>query len=200
MKNLTIVAAAAFLAAPALATISSTGLQCTQIAPPPIANFPVLFSNNAEAWDEQQNVITTGIMADMTVNPSNSGTPTPGVVTGLVNSHFVHFTHGTVPTVSGDIWFNEPIVGVIFNDTLLDNSDWIGSGGTTYPTGQVGRGVNMAFGANIMINGNYMHFTLTDFSPVIEISQIRVLTRPIPAPGAAALAGLGGLMVFRRRR
>lgn len=188
------------VASNALASINSTGLSCVQIAPPPVANFPTLFSLNAEAWDEQQNVITTGIMCDMTVNPSNSSTPTPGVVAGLVNSHFIHFTHGSVPFVSGDIWFNEPIVGVIFNDTLLDNSDWIGAGGTLYPTSLPGRGTNMGQGSNIAINGNYMHFTLIDVTPVIEISQIRVLTRPIPAPGAVGLAAIGGLVVLRRRR
>ncbi|CAG0968407.1 hypothetical protein PHYC_01108 [Phycisphaerales bacterium] len=199
MKSLAILAVTA-LTAPALASISATGLGCVQIAPPAVANFPTLFSNNAEAWDELQGVAVANVLCDMTVNPSNSSTPSPGLVSGLVDSHFIHFTHGTAFMVSGDIWFNDPIVGVMFNDTLLDTSDWLGSGGTLYPTGQIGRGTSLLNGSNIMINGNYMHFTLNDFSPVVEISQLRVLTRPVPAPGAAAVAGLGGLLALRRRR
>lgn len=199
MKSLAVLAVAA-LAAPALASISATGLSCVQIAPPAVANFPTLFSLNAEAWNEQQGVVVANVLCDMTVNPSNSGAPSPGLISGLVDSHLIHFTHGTVFTVSGDIWFNDPIVGVMFNDTPLNLSDWLGSGGTLYPTGQVGRGSSLVNGSNIMINGNYMHFTLNDFSPVVEISQIRVLTRPVPAPGAAGLAAIGGLLVARRRR
>lgn len=188
------------LASAAFGSISATGLQCVQIGPPPVADFPGLFSLNAEAWDEQQGIIVNNVFCDMTVNPSNSGGPTPGLVSGLVDSHFIHFTHGSVPFVSGDIWFNDPIVGVMFNDAPLDLSDWLGAGGTTYPTGQIARGTNLAFGSTIAINGNYMHFSLVDINPAIVISQIRVLTRPVPAPGAIGLAALGGLVAFRRRR
>ncbi len=190
---------ACLLTTPALASIQATALGCQQIAPPALANFPTLLGPMAQAWDEQQGVQVAGIFCDMTVNPSNSSGPTPGFVTGVVDSHFIHFTHASTFLVSGDIWFNNPIVGVIFNDGPLNTSDWLGAGGTLYPTGQGGRGTSLANGSNIMINGNYLHFTFNDFSPVVEISQVRVLTQ-VPAPGAAALAGLGGLMVLRRRR
>lgn len=196
----TLAIASLALAANAMGSISATGLQCVQISPPVTANFPPLFSLNAEAWDELQGVMVANVFCDMTVNPSNSGGPTPGLVSGLVDSHFIHFTHGSVPFVSGDIWFNDPIVGVMFNDAPLDLSDWLGAGGTLYPTGQIARGTNLAFGSNIAINGNYMHFSLVDINPAIAISQIRVLTRPVPAPGAIGLAALGGLVAFRRRR
>lgn len=196
-----LVLAAVGLSTPALASIMTTGLGAVQIAPPTTANFPTLFSINAEAWNEQQNVNVVNVFADMTVNPSMSTTPTPGLVSGPVNSHFIHFTHATVFSVVGDIWFNEPIVGVMFNDTPLDLSDWLGSGGTTYPTGQVGRGMGgLNNGSQITINGNYMHFNFIDFSPVVEITQVRVLTRAVPAPGALGLAAVGGLFVCRRRR
>src|ERR1041384_484677 len=107
MKTSLAIVSVLALAAAAQGAITATGGAATQIAPPPVANFPALIGPITFAWDEQQNrTITSGLLADMTVNPSSSTGPSPGLVTGPVDSHFIHFSH--VPSISavGDVWFN----------------------------------------------------------------------------------------------
>lgn len=94
--------------------------------------------------------------------------------------------------------FSGTIVGVIFINTTLDNTDvqW-GAGGTIYPTGYPFRGLSTQSSFSIL--GNQIKFNLMAISPVAEVVQIRVLTK-VPAPGSMALLGLGGLVMARRRR
>ncbi len=182
--------------------ITSVAGMGAQIAPPPIADFPTLSGPFADAWDEQQNVTLPagGVLVDMFVNGGSmtSGAPTPGVVTGVVDSHFLHQTLGTVPSTSGTVTFSGAILGVIYSDNLLDLSDFLGAGGTVYPTGQVFRGMNP--GGFLSASGNTLQWNFQSFTGAIEIEQVRVLTRAIPAPGGVCLAGLGGLWGMRRRR
>jgi len=199
MKISLAVVAVLTLAGAAQGAITFTAGATTLIASPPVANVPALIGPNAFVWDEQQNVsITSGLACDMTMNPSTSTLPSPGLVVGAVDSHFIHFTH--IPNVSaaGDVFFSGQIIGVMFNDTLLDISDpAVGAFGTAYPTGQPNRGMQLGL---ISINGNHLRFDFNNQQPgAIEITQVRVLTQ-VPAPGAMALAGLGGLLVSRRRR
>lgn len=202
MKTATIVAAAlaTLAAASAHAAIVGTTGVAMQIGNPPIANFPPLTGPNAFCWDEQQNVlVSAGAFADLTVNPGNSGSPTPGLVIGTFDSHFVHWADFSGVNGTGTITFSGNIEAVMFNDIPLDLSDpTFGALGTAYPTGQALRGLNAQ--SFLSISGNTLAFNFMPFPGAIEIEQVRVLTRPVPAPGAAALAGLGGLLVFRRRR
>lgn len=172
----------------------------TQISPPTIANFPTLNGPLAQTWDEQQSVnISTGVLADITANPGSSLTPTPGVVSGTYNSHFLHFTgNAAIPPATGQITFDGPIVAVMFNDSTLDLSDFVGAIGTTYPTGQVGRGIGPQ--STLSVLGNTLRFTLAaGLNGALDIEQVRVLTQPVPAPGPLVLAA-SGLLMFRRRR
>lgn len=199
MKIMFAAVSALSLAASAQGMITGFSATVTQLFTPPVANFPSLTGSNAFAWDEQQNLAVTGVFNDMTLNPSTSTTPTPGVVTGIVDSHFIHFSHVPSIVVLGSVTFQDPIVGVMFNDTLLDNTDaLLGDPGTLYPTGQPFRGMTGGF---ISIIGNTINFDFLSIQPgTVEITQVRVLTQPIPAPGAAALAGVGALLIARRRR
>lgn len=201
MKTLAAIALSLSAAAVANAAIVTTAGACVQIGPPPFANFPTLAGPNAFAWDEQASVTVTGVFANMTTNPSTNGAPVPGLVTGTFNSHFVHFT-GFVPSpaAAGTVVFDAPIAAVFYRDLELDNTDALfGAGGTTYPTTLVNRGT--ALPSFISINSNVLNFNLlANAAGIIDIEQIRVLTYPVPTPGAMALIGLGGLVVSRRRR
>ncbi len=185
------------------AAITAWSGQAQLIAAPVLADFPVLTGPLADAWDEQVNVTTPsgGVQVDMLVNGGfmTSGAATPGVVVGIYDSHFVHFTAGPNGFQAvGTVTFNAPIEAVIFSDTFLDFSDGIfGAGGTTYPTGQIGRGINP--GTFLIANGNVLSFDFLGIPGAIEIEQVRVLTR-VPTPGSVALGGLGVLVALRRRR
>jgi MYXO-CTERM domain-containing protein len=204
MKTLTLTTAslllAASLAAPAHAAITSVSGQTTYLNTPPAScTFGSLTGFTAYAWDEQQNFTTTGLYMDETQNPGGNATPIPGTLPGTYASHFIHFEPlpGAIGA-SGTVTFSDPIVGIMFVNTSLDNSDALcGAGGTTYPTTFPFRGLNSA--STVSYIGNTLNFNIWVAVPTSDVGQIRVITHT-PAPGAAALLGLGGLCMTRRRR
>ncbi len=170
---------------------------------PPLACGPgqLQWSNGfVSAWDEQQNR-PQSLAVDMTNNPGTSGTAIPGVLNGIYDSHFIHFEGiPGIVNAQGTVTFNNPIVGVIFTPTNLDNSDVpCGSFGTAYPTTYAFRGLNATPQSAFSINGNTLTFSLWAIQPTLQLDQIRVLTIA-PTPGVAGVLGLGGLLVCRRRR
>ncbi len=186
--------ALALVAGSATASITGTTGSISQISAPASCIPGSLSPVNAWAWNEQTNVVATNVLADLTTNPSNSGTPVPGPVSGLFDSHFMEVS----PVFAiGTVTFSDPIVAVLYNDSPLDLTDaQFGAGGTTYPTSTPFRGLN-AFGF-ISINANVLSFNFQTVVPGVE--QVRVLTKPVPTPGSLALLGLGGLIAARRRR
>ena len=199
MKTLIALSLTAAAAISSLASGSITGTlgAATQISPPIVADVPFLMGPNVQVWDEQQN--RTGLVfADLTTNAGNSAFPTPGVLTGNFDSHFIHFTGGSAGFASGTVFFSNTIAAVAWNDSNLDLTDatW-GALGTTYPTGQVFRGMNT--NGFLSVSGNAIHFNFNALNPAFEIEQVRVWTL-VPAPGACSLAAIGGLLAFRRRR
>lgn len=202
MKALSAIVLSLTAAAAANASIVSTTGQVVQVGNPPVANFPNIVSPIAWAWDEQQGVnVATGVFADITTNPGNSTTPSPGLVFGTYNSHFIHWSALPPGSISGTVTFDGPIAAVIYGDTFLDLSDaTFGALGTAYPTGLFARGLN-TFGGNVSVLANTISFNFgSSTAGNVELEQVRVLTRQVPAPGAAALLGLGGLVMARRRR
>jgi hypothetical protein len=196
----------AALSAPALAAHGAiTGVTGSTfwLGSPPLACGPgqLQWSNGfVSAWDEQQNRPQT-LSVDMTNNPGTSGSATPGVLSGVYDSHFIHFEGiPGIVNATGSVTFSSTIVGVIFTPTNLDNSDVpCGSLGTVYPTTYPFRGLNSTPQSAFSINGNTLTFSLWAIQPTSQIDQIRVLTIA-PTPGALALVGLGGLLAARRRR
>ncbi len=191
-------------AIPANAAITSVAGSANYNAIPPlVASVPNIISPNAEVWDELQSVTVPsgGLQVDMLVNGGtmSSTLPTPGVVNGVVDSHFIHFSAVPNQAAIGSVTFNAPILAVIYSFNFLNASDApLGWPGTTYPTGIGGREMSLASVVNA--SGNTLSFNL--FEPgtaALRIEQIRVLTA-VPAPGAAALAGLAALVASRRKR
>lgn len=190
------------IAATASAAITGTTGQVTQIAAPPSALFGAIVGTPASAWDEQQGFVTTGLPVDLSINPSSSTSPTTGVVSGLLDSHIIHWNDFSGIAIAGTVTFNGPIAGVAYSDPFLNVSDPIaGAFGTIYPTGFPFRGINStaANSSIVSISGNTLTFNLGILPGVIDLDQIRVYTR-VPTPGSLALLGAGGLLAGRRRR
>ena len=193
----------ALAAGSASAAITGVAGQTTWLGTPPLSCNPgALMGTTAFAWDEQQNITLATLAVDMTNNPGNSSFTIPGLLGGTFDSHFIHFEGiPGIIGVQGSVTFATNIVGVIFKNTTLDLSDvTCGSPGTTYPTGYPFRGTNTIQPSFFSINANVLTFNLNSLASVAEVAQIRVITQSVPAPGAAALLGLGGLAMIRRRR
>lgn len=186
----------------ASAAITGTTGAAFQIGSP-VSCFPLALPTGTQAfvWDEQQGITVTGLPVELSINPSNSGAPTPGLVSGLLDSHFVHFDH--MGQVNGTVTFATNIIGVAYRPNSLDVSDPVtGSLGTAYPTGNGMRGAfSMPFLNDFIdINANVLTFKLDTISPVYDFTQIRVYTKAVPAPGTIALLTAGGVLAARRRR
>jgi len=180
------------------ASIVSVSGTITQIGPPPSAVAGALASFQAFAWNERTN-INGPIFADETQNPGSSGGAIAGTLSGLFDSHVIHFE--SLPGVvgaAGTVTFSQPIVGVIFQTASLDSTDGTcGALATTYPTFYPLRQFTTS-GFNF--TGNLLNFQINSSFSAPILTEIRVLTHAVPAPASAALLGMGGMVALRRRR
>ncbi|MBS0191953.1 MAG: hypothetical protein U0573_04565 [Phycisphaerales bacterium] len=201
-KMMVAVVAGAAGSVSALGAIAGVAGQTTWLGVPPIACTPgSLLGPNAFAWDEKQAQVVSNALCDMVNNPGNSSSPVFGTVSGLVDSHFIHFEPNTAANVvTGKVTFLGKIRGVMFRQNTLDITDAsLGSPGTVYPTGYGWRGLNAA--SFFQINNNVLSFHFVGPIPTPDLLQLRVLTEHVvPAPGAVTMAGMGGLLVAARRR
>ena len=195
--------ATAALSLPASGAILTTTGLVTQI-PAPLSCAPaVLLGNTAWAWDELQGFASASLPVDMVNFPgASNGAPIAGNLTGVYDSHFLHLDGAAlIFSATGTITFDGPIVGLIFNATSLDNTDiFPGAPGTTYPTFFPNRGLNTTTPSWVTVVGATMSFNLNTVSPILELGEVRVITRKVPAPGAGALLALSGGLSLRRRR
>ncbi|MBL8745688.1 MAG: hypothetical protein JNK58_04935 [Phycisphaerae bacterium] len=205
MKTLTLtlasLSAAALVASSASASITAVSGQTILLGTGPASCTPgSLAGINAYAWDEQQGVALTNQVVNMVNNPGTSASPTPGTLTGVYDSHFLHWE--AIPGIifaSGTVTFSAPIDGVIFRTLDLDNTDVpLGFQTTTYPTGFPFRDIGSS-GSMFSINANVLTFNF-QISPVMGVTELRVLTQHVPAPGAVMVAGLAGAATLRRKR
>ena len=91
---------------------------------------------------------------------------------------------------------------MIYSGLWLTGSDPLfGAPGTTYYTGGWGRSYGMFLGQSVVsVSGSTLSFDLRPNYAGILMSELRVLTRPVPAPSTLAAAGLAALAAGRRRR
>jgi hypothetical protein len=202
----TVACTALFAAAATIQTASGAITSVTgnviQIGAPASALPGALPGLNAWAWDEAQNVSLGGMPVDMITNPSSTSAPVFGVLSGVYDSHFLHF-EGTTGTVAfGTITFSGTIQGVQYRDQWLDLSDPLVTLGTIYPTGMPFRGAvfNASVGSFLSINNNVLTFQMLPTFQPNDVEQVRIFTKPIPTPGATAALALAGLVGLRRRR
>jgi hypothetical protein len=204
----TIVAASAFALAAGTshAIIVASGGSSAVIAPPASTALGALESNtDAWAFNEVQSFTLTAPLAVDATTPgtyNSNASLTPGVIPAgtIVNSHYIYSdpVGGTESVYEGFVRFSQPIIGIIVFRAGLNGSDAIlGASGTTYAD-------NAARGLELSANADRFVITLSQFEVRYNFrtsgatDDIRVLT--IPAPGAASLAAIGALAIFRRRR
>ena len=160
----------------------------------------------AYCWDEQSGVTASGVGVNITSNGFYTGAaPFTGVVSGTFDSHFIHFDASSgVANATGGVTFSSQIRAVIYQNVLLDATDLpFGSFGTTYATFDPFRSEAAALMlSQLTVSGNTLNFTLWAQNAAMQnrMSEVRVLTDAVPAPGACALLGLSGLIARRRRR
>lgn len=182
-------------------------------------------STNIFAFAEQQSyALTSDLSVDLNTSTMNAGTISSGT---SVNSYLVHSdpvgdsaSSADVINYSGSITFDTQIIGLIWTGVAcispcpsspeyLDASDFLGASGTTYPTGQVGRGYELQdyYAANltqdfISLSADLktLSIDLAASSP-LRLDQLRVITA-VPIPSAVWLFGSGliGLIGFARSK
>mgnify|MGYP000854688735 CR=1 FL=1 len=182
------------------ASITGWSGQAQPIAAPASCAPNVLLLPFGAGWDEQQGVPVANLLVNESQNPGGNIGAIPGLLTGVVDSHFIHWQGSTVSqNVTGSFTFSGTIVGVEFRALELDNTDFLGAGGTTYPTGYPFRGLTTGIPSSFTVLGNTLNFHFNDLLPSPNVVQLRVFTL-VPTPGAAALCALGGVMAAGRRR
>ena len=190
----------------AQAAITSVAGQAVQIAPPAITTVGALAGPPAYCWNEMSGVSSTALLVNTVGNGTfTAGSWGPAIISGVFDSHMIHFDAATgVASVTGTATFSGNIIGVIYQNTLLDISDGpLGAPGTSYLTGNPLRSHSANLGSSsYTVAGNTINFTLWAYAfPGHQnyISELRVLTA-VPAPGAAALLALAGVAGRRGRR
>lgn len=200
--------ASASLALAARASIVSTAGQTTWLASPPASAWlGALTGANAYVWNERQNQPAGLIPVNISVNPSVNTGYVPqlnAVFAPAVASHMIHFepAAGAPLQCVGSVTFSTPVIGVIYSGLWLSGSDPLfGAPATTYYSFGWGRSYGMFLGQSVVsVSGNTVSFDLRPTYAGILMSELRVLTRPVPAPSTLALAGLAALAGGRRRR
>lgn len=193
-------------AVPGFASVVSTTGQMQFIPPPPSVLVGALSTPAPlmHVFEEVQNSSHSGrvdVLFPLLGVTYHSGFTAPGGYFGPVSSHFIHSDpHSSSPQTNrvGRVTFADPIVAVIFEAGLLDQTDsMLGLGSVAYPAGTVNRGFTFAFSGNDrfrLLSPWTIEFTLGQ-----ALDQARVLTTPAPG-GAAAALGLGLIVTLRRRR
>ena len=179
--------------------------------PPPLsADHDALESSqHAFFWQEQQGVVVNDPFFVTIINPDglyDSGNAATEATwggklsAGTYDSYYFHADkQGSNVTFNGSITFDTEIVGIIYKQTELDDTDeMFGAIGTTYSGGGSGR-IYELDGANNWFSVSADGKTL-NFQTVVahNMDDMRILVSPVPVPAsiwffASALVGLMGV-------
>jgi hypothetical protein len=187
------------------AAITAGGGATTIIAAPPSAVLGASESNTQTwAFNEVSNFTLTAALPVNATTPgtyTSNGALTPGVIPAgtPISSHYLYSdpVGGSLSVYEGFVEFDQPILGVIVLRADLNSSDFLGAPGTLYAD-NTARGMELSQAERfvITISGARVNYR---FETSSATDDIRIITA-VPAPGAAALASLSGLLAMRRRR
>jgi hypothetical protein len=187
------------------AAIITGGGATSIIAAPASTALGALESNTqAHAFNEVTNfTLASGLFVNATVPGvyTSNGSLTPGVIPAgtVINSHYLYTdpVAGATSAYEGFIEFDATVIGIIVLRADLNSSDFLGALGTTYADNEArGLELSQAERFTLTLSGNRINYR---FATSTATDDIRVITL-VPAPGAVALAGMGGLLAMRRRR
>ncbi|MFO0835044.1 MAG: hypothetical protein U0638_08750 [Phycisphaerales bacterium] len=184
------------------ASIVSVSGAVQQIAPPSVVIQGFSNTNTpdtATAWDEKQGVFLPSVPVDMINHGGNSNAAIAGTLTGVYDSHYIHYRHWSGNLITGSVTFSGKIVGAEFTAiTLLSSDATVAPSGTTYIPANP-RGI-FSPSEWFTTSGSTIQFHVWGATWYADTAEIRVITEHVPAPSAGALATLAGLIALRRRR
>ena len=202
--------AVALVASAASAEIVGVTGELAEIeAPPSVVFGQCVSTTEMRVFEEQQDITLT---EDLQVTITSAGTYanpedlTPGVIPAgtVIRSYFLNADPNSHMSVyfNGSVTFDGDILGIMTRQIDLDPSDAItGALGTTYPYGQLSRGLELgAAGSDqIIVESDLRTLTVVRAVASIPGDQIRVITA-VPEPTTLGLLALGGAALLRRRR
>jgi len=152
-----------------------------QVSPPP-SLLPGAFTSDTQIsfFPEQQSVLLSQSLSVDGAFPS-SGTPAPIPAGTSIDSYFIH-ANSTGPDVhlSGSITVGTPVLGIIWSDSDLNASDYVGAPGTQYPGGINFRGLEDVPGDSVSLDpdGKTVSFTFFFSAAPYPGDEVRVITAP----------------------
>ncbi len=177
-------------------TISTTGAIDLLPSPPPSVLLGALKSDTQlVAFQESSNLtLSQNVRVDITIAGTyqSDNSLAPGTISAgtEVDSYFLHSQPVHQPQVYvGSITFSTPILGVIVLDAGLDRTDaLLGAPGTLYPTGNVGRGLELSPTEDYVSLSSDLKTLSVHFTTHTDIDEVRILTAAVPEPASLILA------------
>jgi hypothetical protein len=191
-------------AGPATADLISTTGQIDVLSSPPasVQRGQLQSNTNIFAFNEQARLtLSTAVSVDIT-SPGTYTTVaslTPGTISAgtQVSSYFLHSDPvNNNAMFDGSVTFSTPILGVIVLSGTLSSSDaQLGATGTTYPTNDSGRGLELTAGQDFVTLSSNLRTLTVHFFTHDNVDEVRIITA-VPEPSSLVLAAGCGLLAL----
>lgn len=152
------------------------------------------FQNNSAlfAFDERQSAILNSPLTVNITPGGGSGTIPAGTA---VSSHYVFVDPDTTQTITGTVDFSDDILGIITEESDLDDSAFLGATATNYLSPGL---LGLESTDTVSISSTDPQQVEVDFTASSPGDYVRVIT--VPEPASLALLLPGALLALRRRQ